>query len=579
MVWLTHCNRGSGLKPTDIKRPAGQETDDDEGIYEEEGNLPSDNLLSPQSPPLVDALVPAKQNAVFVKILDKIERDNCTAQRQGQPTIRFITSKEYLKIINNAFEVNLKDDAFAGILPAETVVLGYDHLRDFNLASPEKLKTLMQANQTVAKSIEQAQFQGATQCGKAAEACLQDWLTQTLPLLWQGDVSADVIKKEADAFKARGGDQAAFGQTIERLLLSPYFLYRQKIGGSGRLTDWEVATTLSESLWDMPVDRNLKTLVDNKGLSNPTAVANQAKAMIQSPNFYRGLKRFVSSWLEHEDLTMKDYTEVQNFNFSDSMKTDLVNETAGFLYYMLRANNDSLSQIFSANFTMGTPGMAQQFGLTAAPAQVVPGLPQGFAQLSFPEGRQGLLSQPSVVMGMSDTSKTNPALRGKHVLSRFLCHNLETPENLQDVVANTKFDPTVSVKQAFQNVTSSGTCAECHQYVNGVGFGMENISPVGLVRARDDHSQPVDAAGELLTLSGKRLEFSGVAGLSKTLGTTIDAEVCMVVQVFRMVHGRLEKEEDTCSIAESYKKSKASGFRFHEIFTNVILDDAYLNRK
>ena len=92
MVWLTHCNRGSGLKPTDIKRPAGQETDDDEGIYEEEGNLPSDNLLSPQSPPLVDALVPAKQNAVFVKILDKIERDNCTAQRQGQPTIRFITS-------------------------------------------------------------------------------------------------------------------------------------------------------------------------------------------------------------------------------------------------------------------------------------------------------------------------------------------------------------------------------------------------------------------------------------------------------------------------------------------------------
>jgi hypothetical protein len=40
-------------------------------------------------------------------------------------------------------------------------------------------------------------------------------------------------------------------------------------------------------------------------------------------------------------------------------------------------------------------------------------------------------------------------------------------------------------------------CANCHQMLDPIGFGLENFDAIGRWRDRDSNGQPIDASGEL----------------------------------------------------------------------------------
>ncbi len=527
--------------------------------------------------PKVAAFEPALQNKIFINLLEEVNNGTCTEEK-SKPETRLLSSNEYILATKFIFDISIDEQVLKSSLPAQTVIMGYEHLRQFNILSPEKLETYGNVNKTIVESFISRSGQNVINCGSDAKICVKRWLKEKLPIIWRMEIDEETIDRELAFFTSAGGNIEAFSELNERLLLSPYFLYRRNFGLSGQLSSWEVASTLSDVLWAGQLTDELVQLANNKQLSNETQIRQQAIKMIADDRFYEGLDNFVRAWMTTKVIDSKNFAGNSEFMLNEQLKNDLTREASAYLYYLIRTQQDNMNGIFGSNFTIGSSAEAQLFGFSQADNIQLSGLPGGLVKLAYPQGRVGLLSQPSFAIIASNLAKTNPALRGKNVLEKFLCHNLETPDNLGEIVANTKFDTNVSVIDAFDKATGSGSCGQCHQYVNGVGFGMEDMASTGQMQSIDNHQKPVVPNGELLTLSGERTTFNGIAGLNEVLGASQEVEVCIVVQAFRMIHGRLEEERDICTIASAYKTSSQGALRFNEVFTNLLTQKSFLSR-
>ncbi len=535
------------------------------------GNAASDDVINQ---PLTMTFDAEKQNQIFRTILEKTQSESCQESRP-KASGRLITANEYVQSIELVFELDLEDQIVKQALPTESVaLLGYDHFRQFNVISAERLSSYLTANGLVAKQIKEKKA-SILNCGREASACVQDWLTARLPMLWRQKIDATRIQVELALFSSLGGDLDAFAVLVERLLLSPHFLFRQQLGLDGSLNSWELASLMADVLWDLPPSTELAQLAEQNNLNSAAALRQQIQSMTQDNRFLGGLKRFSNYWLATGILDRKNFAGAGNTAITDAIKSGMKDESAAFLYYLVRSQQDQFSNIFGADFTVGNAAYASTFALTMTDEKV-PGLPDGYAKLRFPAERAGLVSAPSVVAISSNLATTNIPLRGKNVMEKFFCQTLSTPPNLATVVASVKFDTSVSVHEALDKVTNVGGCADCHKLVNGIGFGMENVGPDGRMQANDNHGFPVmEPAGSFFAaatgINAAPSAFTGVAGLGKALSTNKEVEACLAVQAFRLVYARLEEPDDVCTIVNVYKRASQNNFELDQLLTEMII--------
>ncbi|SMF00111.1 DUF1592 domain-containing protein [Pseudobacteriovorax antillogorgiicola] len=518
-----------------------------------------------------------RQNEIFSLIVDGVSQETCTDINQRSEA-RLITANEYIQSVESSFGIDLDDEVLKISLPTETVqVLAYDHLSNFNKLSRERLERYLDVNVKVAEQI-QSDAGSIIDCGQPKRDCIESWLSETLPKIWRMKIDGERLQQEMKLVDSYGTDVQGLGLLVERILLSHNFLFRKQLGLDGHLDSWEVATVLADSLWASPPSSNLVALAESDSFNNQQSVRQQAQSMINDPKFYEGVKRFVSSWLMTKLIDSKDFEATGNSEINADIKAILKEESAAFIYFLVKSERDQFSEIFDANFTMGDEAFAEVYGLTVGSNDIE--IPGGLKPLSYSESRQGILSQPSLAVITSNLESTNPPKRGKHIMEKFLCQSLETPENLAEVVANTPFDKSLSVVDAFHKATSNGSCGECHSVVNGVGFGMEDIGPDGRIQSTDSHGFDVMTPGNLFISmkDDQSKTFSGVAGLSQTLKGTKEVEVCLAVQAFRMIYGRLEKERDVCTITNAYKRASSQELEFDKLFVEMIVERSRLTK-
>ena len=521
--------------------------------------------------PVVASFDAGKQNQIFQDVMAKVESGASCQAPERSPQVRFITIEEYRNTINAGLQIQMSLDDLKSQFPVATTVLGYRHLRQFNILSPEKLEAMVQLNENVAKRFLE-QHPQLLNCGQTKDQCLSDWFDESVPKLWRQNLDLSTKESLHTLFTSLGQEQDALQALVERLLAAPQFLYRKSFFPGSSTDSWSVATSLSDSLWAGAITKDLIDKASRGDLKNRESIALEVEQMMADERFYEGLLRFVGQWLQVEQIRRKEISGENGFQLNDELREALVKEASSFLYFLAARGEDSLQSIFTADFTVGDPVIAQTYGLSEEDLSAAFGLPHNTKKILFPENRRGILSQPSFALVSSNQTKTNPALRGKRVLESFLCHNLETPENIADVVANTQFDRNLSVIDAFDQATNVGSCGECHKFVNGPGFGMEDMAFTGHMQQLDDHDKAVFPEGELWTASGQKFNFTGVAGLGQALTETKELGVCIAVQSFRMVYGRLEEPSDSCDIAKAYQRAQSKGGSFSDILTEIILE-------
>ena len=352
--------------------------------------------------------------------------------------------------------------------------------------------------------------------------------------------------------RADGGFEAGVQLALERLLVSPQFLYRierepaagaatsasatgapplraasgadARAAGGGAATsaarhdasigvapvsDVELASRLSFFLWSsIPDDELLETALG--GRQHETSVLRaQVQRMLADARAESMVTNFAAQWLFLRDVEAKD---PDIFLFPDhdvSLRRALERETELFVGDVLRRGN-SVTDLLTARYTFLNERLARHYG--------VPNVYGSYfrrVELAADSPRAGLLGQGSILTVTSYSTRTSPVLRGKYVLDNLLASPPPPPP--ADVPAlKTEDDAAggkpLTMREAMVKHRANPACASCHAKMDPIGFALEHFDAVG--RWRDsDAGQPIDAASKLL--DGSRID--GLAGVQAML--------------------------------------------------------------
>lgn len=514
---------------------------------------------------------PEKNNQTFSLIKEKaLEGGDSCDNGENESSMRILTKNEYLETIKVVFKLSDSLVQIERLLPPGSTEQGYNFLRDFNIMSTEKLEAFLKAGQFVSEKVVGENLI-SLDCGLSSEDCFRQWLVANLPVIWREAVSSADINDELEIFKSFGSDSEALKSMVHRFLMSPKFLYRSGlfISGSETLSNWEIVTFLSDSLWQGILnDELIKTANQIEALRKDQILA-LVESMLKSPDLLKGLDTLAKGWMDlkskGESLTFPD-------TISESYSSDTFNQMISyFLFDRIEEGQDSLAGLLDSKELWLPSELAGLYKVSKS-AEEKSSIDNSFERFEFSDERRGLLSQPGFLISASGLEHTNIPLRGKNILKNFMCHDLETPEDIVDVVSKVKFDHNKPVSTALNQITLNGTCESCHKLINGTGSVFEGLSPLGFPRALDDHGKNVisDIAVELP--GGRDFQSGSVSDFTHELISDPSTGVCLTVKVFRMFNGRMEKEKDACRISGIYKKaSDQNGVSLKKLIVELIL--------
>ncbi len=340
---------------------------------------------------------------------------------------------------------------------------------------------------------------------------------------------------------AEGGFDAGIQLALERLLVSPQFLYRvererggaaparaidatqvrassgatseaarhQPATGVAAVSAVELASRLSFFLWSsIPDDELLKTALDGR-LTDSGVLRAQVERMLADPRAESMVTNFAAQWLYLRDVEAK---EPDIFLFPDhdvALRRALERETELFVGSVLRGTGNVVD-LLTARYTFVNERLAKHYGIPNVYGTF-------FRRVDFgaDSPRGGLLSQGSLLTVTSYSTRTSPVLRGKYVLDNLLASPPPPPP--PDVPAlKTEDDQAggapLTMRAAMVKHRANPVCASCHAKMDPIGFALEHFDAVG--RWRDaDAGQPIDAESKLLDGS----TVDGLAGVQAML--------------------------------------------------------------
>jgi mono/diheme cytochrome c family protein len=317
------------------------------------------------------------------------------------------------------------------------------------------------------------------------------------------------------AGRAEGGFELGIERALQRLLVSPQFLFRIErdpasaaAGTAHAISDLELASRLSFFLWGSIPDDELLDLAIQGKLRQPGVLEKQVSRMMADARSAPLVSNFAEQWLYLRDLDIKKPNEILFADFDESLRDAFRRETDLFLDSVLRGNRTVL-ELLSANYTFVNERLAKHYGIPKVHGSE-------FRRVIFPPSspRGGLLGQGSILTITSYANRTSPVNRGKWVLENLLSSAPPPPPPNVPALKTDGKEPgkMLTMREAMVQHRAMPACAGCHSRMDSIGFAMENFDAVGRWRDRDGEN-PIDASG--VFPSGEK--FDGMGGLKAAL--------------------------------------------------------------
>ena len=302
-----------------------------------------------------------------------------------------------------------------------------------------------------------------------------------------------------EAGRRQGGFETGIETALQRLLVSPDFLFRIEVepervapGTPYRLTDVELASRLSFFLWSTGPDDELLDLATRGVLRNPVILNRQVRRLLADPRSSALVKNFAAQWLQLRDLRGVVPDPDLFPEFDENLREAFRQETELFLDSQIRANL-GIAELLTADYTFVNERLAKHYQLPG-----IYGSRFRRVTLDGTSHRGGLLGQGSLLTVTSYPNRTSPVLRGKWLLENILGTPPPPPPPdvpaLKDKGVNGERQ---SVRERLQEHRKNAVCATCHSQMDPLGFALEQFDAVGQYRTLDEARTPIDASGSL----------------------------------------------------------------------------------
>jgi hypothetical protein len=188
--------------------------------------------------------------------------------------------------------------------------------------------------------------------------------------------------------------------------------------------------------------------------------------------------------------------------------------------------------------------------------------------------RLGLLTQAGVMTGTITTNRSNPVLRGSFVLNKLLCRKFALPTDPAILAMVQVPDDTTgaTARERFSKHSSQAVCRGCHQFLDPIGFALENFDPVGQYRTQEN-GVPIDASG---TIPGSDEPITGGVDLALWLADESDTQSCFTSHWLQFAHGRTLRSEDACTRETVNNAFEESGYNVKEMLLALTQTDSFL---
>ena len=380
-----------------------------------------------------------------------------------------------------------------------------------------------------------------------------------------------------------GGFEAGVGVGLQAILSSPSFIYRFernrlrfvnakfKTDASETnsaesaapvaypITDLELASRLSYFLWSAGPDAELLKLAEANQLHRPAVMDAQVHRMLMDPRSIALSNNFASQWLHLQNLksALPDgYLYPQyNQNLIDAMRE----ETILFFNSIVRENRNVLT-LLDGRYTYVNGQLARLYGIPDV-------LGNRFRRVQITDpNRFGLLGQASILTLTSGANRTSPTIRGKYVME-VLLGNPPPPPPAAFVLADNKANANAqTVRERLEEHRKNPFCAGCHQYMDPIGFALENFNPIGEWRGYDAGS-PIDNAGKLFDGTPLNGPASLRRALMKHSGSFIDT---FTESLFAYGMGRVLVPQDMPVVRSIVREAAARDNTFSAFVLGIV---------
>ena len=379
-----------------------------------------------------------------------------------------------------------------------------------------------------------------------------------------------------DAERRQGGFEAGIQRAIERVLVSPDFLFRaesEPVGPHGptyRVSDVELASRLSFFLWSsIPDDELLDTAVKGQLRSRPV-LAQQVRRMLANEKSRALLDNFFGQWLFLRNISLvrpdpKAYPE-----FDENLRSAFRTETELFLRSQVRDDHSALD-LLTANYTFVNERLAKFYGIPNIYGD-------RFRRVTYADDRRaGILGQAAILTTINSyANRTSPVKRGQWLLENLLgTPPPPPPANVPPFPENDGSSQPKSVRELMEQHRKNPVCATCHSKLDPLGFALENFNGIGKWRDTDSNV-PIDASGML----SNGTPFKGPAEFRKALLENRESFLMTLTgKLMTYSLGRGVEYYDMPTIRKILRETAPHDYRWSSLIMSIVTSDPFQMRR
>jgi hypothetical protein len=496
----------------------------------------------------------------------------------GSMLIHRLNTAEYNNTVGDVLGTTLRPGSD---LWAAEETAGYDNIAAVQGVDQKQYKLYYDAAGVVAKDV----FSNPTlkarivTCSTDDAACVKGVIAATGLRLFRRPLSDDELGTYQKVYSSlRAGSLSAddsLQQVLVALLASAEFLFRMEFDPTPDsstphpLSGYELATRLSYFLWQSAPDEALLQAAQSGELLNDTKLSSETTRLTTDPKSARFSRSFVGQWLGIRNVVSHHVDEKAFPNWVPELGMAMAEEVYSF-FDEFRKGARPWPEFVSADVNYVDKNLATLYGVSA-PAS-------GMVRIENKDDhRQGFLGMGAFLTLSSMDYRTEPTLRGRHVLLDLLCTKFPDPPpgiKKLDVDGATVDASQQNVRARLKAHRVEVTCNVCHGPLDPYGLALENFDAIGQYRTSYGEGSPIDASTELP--DGTR--FSGLSGVIADVQRHPELNTCIASNLLTYGLGRELTDADKPYLNLVAQRWASDALTLPRLIESLVLADTFRKR-
>lgn len=370
-----------------------------------------------------------------------------------------------------------------------------------------------------------------------------------------------------NSFAEKGDFRQSIKDALLVVLTSPQFLFLIETSQGPQAEDldsYELASKLSYFLWNTAPDARLLELAAKNKLRE--SLDGEIDRMIRDQRFGQFAREFASQWLSLDKFDVVAVDAQRYPRLTRDVKTQLREEPERFLRSLMERNLP-LRNLVQSDFIMANEVVAAYYNLgqrTENGFEFIP-IIHDSATLG------GVLSQASILSGLSDGREANPVKRGAWLARKIIAR---PPDDPPPNVPQLKDDEgaKLTLREKLERHRSVKTCAKCHAGIDPWGLPFEAFDAGGLFKK--------EAAANSQSKLPDGTEVKDLNGLKAHLANDQLDRVAFsfLKHLATYASGRSLTYNELAFLEEEGVKLKANEYRMQELIRFVVKSDIFLKK-